>query len=114
MIIKRLSEVAPCPISPSDGATWGIFYDKWDIVVAKWDIKSANGLPVDNFTYLCLIIPILCHLLIMSQREMPISYKLLWTKISIFLVIISFSYIFDYSSPMHMVDKYQINLDFLF
>ncbi len=44
------SEVAPCPISPSDGATWGIFYAKWDIDVAKWDIKSTNGLPVGNFT----------------------------------------------------------------
>ncbi len=44
--LDTTSEGAPCPLVPSNGAKWGIF-------VAKWDIISDNGFKVCTFTYLC-------------------------------------------------------------
>ncbi len=77
------SEGAPCPLLPSNGAIWGIF-------VAKWDIMSDNSFKVPTFTYLFLLnennspnFPI-SHHLPMSLRENSIGYILLCTKISIF------------------------------
>jgi hypothetical protein len=78
------SEGAPCPLLPSNGAIWGIF-------VAKWDIMSDNSFKVPTFTYLFLLkennspnFPN-SHHLPMSLRENSIGYVLLYTKILIFL-----------------------------
>jgi hypothetical protein len=77
------SEGAPCPLLPSNGAIWGIF-------VAKWDIMSDNSFKVPTFPYLFLLnesnspnFPI-SHHLPMSLRENSMGYVLLFTKISIF------------------------------
>ncbi len=81
--LRTTSEGAPCPLLPSNGAIWGIF-------VAKWDIMSNNSFKVPIFTYSFLLnennspnFPILHHLP-MSPRENSIGYVLLCTKILIF------------------------------
>jgi hypothetical protein len=91
-ILKKSSEVAPCPISPSGGTTRDIFYAKWDIVVAKWDIKSPNGLPLGKVHLVMSDLTYFASSSHFPPERIAHKLRIIINKNFNFLVILLFSY----------------------